>query len=182
MSDCGEGSESPGEEGSVKGKSGCDEEEEIAGCEEEEAGCGDRGGCVGRCGVLSSKRTFLLIGEVVIPGSRSCLPVGCTSISCSGTGTGVEGLGGVVGCEGSGVEGGCISVSALRLAMSCGERVLSWTGGVEGCSSVVSRGTGTSTSSGGSGIALWSGSGPDGRRGDCVGSTGTGGCCGSCGG
>ena len=113
MSDCGEGSESPGDAGSVNGSSGCDscgvgnkgcedEEEEIAGCEEEEAGCGDRGGCVGRCGVLSSKRTFLLIGEVVIPGSRSCLPVGCTSISCSGTGTGigfcgVEGLGGVVG-------------------------------------------------------------------------------------
>ena len=146
MSDCGEGSESPGEEGSVRGKSGCDEEEEIAGCEEEEAGCGDRGGCVGRCGV-SSKRTFLEIGEVVIPGSRSCLPVGCASISCSGTGTGV------VGCEGCGVEGGCISVSALRLAMSCGERVLSWTGGVEG-SIVVSRGTGTNTSNGGSGIAL----------------------------
>ena len=153
MSDCGEGSESPGDAGSVNGNSGCEEEEEIAGCEEEEAGCGDRGGCEGRCGVLSSKRTFLLIGEVVIPGSRSCLPVGCASISCSGTGTGVEGLGGVEGCEGSGVEGGCISVSALRLAMSCGERVLSWTGGVEG-SIVVSRGTGTNTSSGGSGIAL----------------------------
>ena len=127
MSDCGEGNESPGEEGSVNGSSGCEEEEEIAGCEEEEAGCGERGGCVGRCGV-SSKRTFLEIGEVVIPGSRSCLPVGCTSISCSGTGTGVEGSGGVegcVGCEGSGVVGGCKSVSASRLAMSCGERVLS---------------------------------------------------------
>ena len=38
MSDCGEGNESPGEEGSVNGSSGCEEEEEIAGLDASELG------------------------------------------------------------------------------------------------------------------------------------------------